>query len=109
MDSSISIHWWVIVIIVTAVIVTYLLRIKIDALEKRYDEKRAFLLTLLFPIFMFFVGIIVAWINNVEIVDYLLLQNTENIRLILIVNLVVAYALFASILIQRLIRSFKER
>lgn len=107
MDSSISIHWWVIVIIATVVIVTYLLRIKIDPLEKHFDEKRAFLLTLLFPIFMFFVGIIVAWINNFEIVDYLLLQNTENIRLILIVNLVVAYALFASILILRLIRGFK--
>ena len=107
MDGSFSIHWWVIVIIATTVVVTYMHKIKIDAIEKRYEEKRAFLLTLLFPIFMLFVGIIVAWINNVELVDYLLLQNTENIRLILIVNLVVAYALFASILILRLIRGFK--
>jgi hypothetical protein len=107
MDSSISIHWWVIVTIATAVIVTYLHKIKIDAVEKRYYKKRTFPLTLLFPLFMFFVGIIVAWINNVEIVDYLLLQNTENIRLILIVNLVVAYALFASVLILRLFRGFK--
>ena len=107
MDGSISIRWWVIVIIATAVIVTYLLKIKIDVLEKRYDEKRTFQLILLILIFMFFVGIIIAWINNVEIVDYLLLQNTENIRLILIVNLVVAYAFFASILMLRLVRGFK--
>ena len=107
MDGSISIRWWVIVIIATAVIVTYLLKIKIDVLEKRYDEKRTFQLILLIPIFMFFVGIIIAWINNVEIVDYFLLQNTENIRLILIVNLVVAYAFFASILMLRLVRGFK--
>jgi len=93
----------------TAIFVKYLHNIKIGVTEKYYERKHEFLFTLLIPIGMFLIGIIIAWLNNVEIIDYLLFQNTENIRLILIVNLVVAYALFASILILRLIKGFKER
>jgi len=109
MNNSISIMWWIVVVLATIISVKYLLSIKIDVSEKWYSGVRSFLLSLLIPAFMISVGVIVAWINKIEIIDYLLLQNTKEIRLILIVNLVFAYALFASILIVNVIRHLKNR